>query len=297
MTKSKAVKTKACPAPSAPKWSEIEQTRKSLVRMRGGDQFFKLVLDGALQAARQKANPIRGNLAAAALRELVGHLLHSLAPDAELTACSWYSQVRGTNGPTRAQRAQFIAHGALSPQYVEETLGLVIDDIATPLLDAMGELNKRTHVRSGSVLNASEEVRWLCGEVLDAVVDLLEAARDCRSAVEEQLREHIDEAVMDRLIEEQIQELDELSTHTTVDEHQSEEIEVVEIGLEVITLSVTGTVYITLQYGSNSDVRNDIGAVMSDSYPYRAVVQVKTLDPTVFVGTIDVQVDTREFYE
>lgn len=297
MAKSKAVKKQTRPAPPAPKWSELERTRKSLVRMRKGDLFFERVLDGALQAARQKTNPIRGNLAAAALRELVGHLLHGLAPDSELTACSWYSQVKGTKGPTRAQRAQFIAHGALSPTYVEETLGLVIAEISTPLLEAMDELNKRTHVRAGSVLSASKQVRWLCAEVLDAVTELLEAARDCRSAVEEQLREHIDQAVMDRLIEEQIQELDELSTHTTVDEHQSEEIEVVEIGLEVITLSVTGTVYVTLQYGSNSYVRNDIGAVMPDSYPYKAEVQVKTLAPTEFVGTIDVHVDNSSFYE
>ncbi|WP_027528712.1 hypothetical protein [Bradyrhizobium sp. Ec3.3] len=74
---------------------------------------------------------------------------------------------------------------------------------------------------------------------------------------------------------ETLQELDELSTHTTFDKHHVGDVRVVSIDDEFIDLVVRGTVYVELQYGSSSVLGNDMGAIMSDSHPYTARTKLK----------------------
>jgi hypothetical protein len=99
-------------------------------------------------------------------------------------------------------------------------------------------------------------------------------------------------------LSETLQELDELSTHTTVDDHYVAEVRVLRVDDNFIHLVARGTVYVELQYGSGSDLRNDMGAVMSDSYPYTARMQSNARSPReIFKDTIDVAVNNRSFYE
>jgi hypothetical protein len=63
---------------------------------------------------------IRLNQFAAAMRELFGHTLHALAPDANVTKCEWFKRVPKTNGPTRRQRAKYATQGGLSDDYIDE---------------------------------------------------------------------------------------------------------------------------------------------------------------------------------
>ena len=51
------------------------------------------MLEGAFEVGESK-NPIRGNLCAAAIREVTGHVLHTLAPDSRVSNCCWYKQDR-----------------------------------------------------------------------------------------------------------------------------------------------------------------------------------------------------------
>jgi Predicted pPIWI-associating nuclease len=55
------------------------------------NEFSQHVLAGAFRVAADRQNPLRLNLFAAALRELFSHTLHTLAPDTEVTQCSWYT--------------------------------------------------------------------------------------------------------------------------------------------------------------------------------------------------------------
>jgi hypothetical protein len=54
------------------------------------------------------------------MRELFGHTLHALAPDANVTKCEWFKRVPKTNGPTRRQRAKYATQGGLSDDYIDE---------------------------------------------------------------------------------------------------------------------------------------------------------------------------------
>jgi hypothetical protein len=281
----------------APTWAAIEDEVDALLARRPGDEFFAKVLTGALRVARDVENPIRGNLFASACREAVTHLLHTLAPEETVRSCHWFEQANGTTTVTRAQRADFIAHGGLMPSYVEATLRLSRDEYVKPLLEAMEDLNKHTHVKPETVLDDDEAIRWSAGATMDSISGLFDAAEECRSTVVHELRGAIDERVMDRILSETICELDELSTHTHVDETATEEIAIVEIGPYTIRFEVEGTVYVTLQYGSDSDMESGDGASMGDSYPFTAAVIADATNPAKFLEVLEPKVDNSSFFE
>lgn len=293
----KAVRAKGSKA-RTPRWRELRAHAKALRARLPPDPFPRDLIAGAFAVGRDKANPIRGNLFAAAMRELVTYVLHTLAPDTEVSACAWFKPEPNTNGPTRNQRATYIAQAGLAKTFVANELKLDIGSVAKPLIEAMDRLNKLTHLKPHSVLADDKLIRRLAGEVFEVVEELLKTARTCREAVARELTQHIDRTLFDSMISDMIDDLDILSTHTTVEGQESEEIVVVRMDHELIGFAVSGQVHARLQYGSNSDVRNDIGAVTYDSYPYAATLEAKVTDPTrPLANTVRLEVDNSSFYE
>lgn len=280
-----------------PDWSEIRAKGQLLSAEHPDDAFMKTVLEGAFLVG-ESDNPIRGNLCAAAIRELTGHVLHSMAPDRCVTACSWYELVKDTKGPTRMQRVTYIVQGALPADFVENVLKLDVSKTARPLLNSIDSLNRSTHVRENTILDDDEDIRVLVDDSLDGLLDIYEAARACREEVHRSLRAEVFDAVLDALLSETLQELDELSTHTSVDGHEVNEYTITVVDDEFIELAVDGTVYVELQYGSRSDIRNDMGAILSDSYPYTATMKARVIEPQLIIrDSVNVRVDNSGFYE
>ena len=132
-------------------WNDIDALRTDLVKHFPEDRFFRELLKGVMRVARDKRNPIRGNLVASGLREVIGHVLHSLAPDEDVRSCVWFEQAPDTNTVTRRQRANYIVHAGLPDTFVEETLKLDVQEFVQPLLDAIYALSKAT-VNGGAKL-------------------------------------------------------------------------------------------------------------------------------------------------
>jgi hypothetical protein len=280
-----------------PSWPELRQRGDAFLREIPQDDFAATVLAGAFQVG-ESGNPIRGNLCAAAIREVAGHVLHTLAPDSRVSKCCWYKQEPKTNGPTRQQRAIYIVQGGLPIDFVTDTLKLDHKAVCRPLIKAMDRLNRATHVREETILTDDKEIRRLVDDALSGLLDVFAATRECQEEVHKQLADEIHDAVFDTFLTETLQELDELSTHTTVDDHYVSEVRVLSVDEEFINIVANGTVYVELQYGSGSDLRNDMGAVISDSYPYSARMKSKVRSPSeVIKETVDVSVDNRSFYE
>ena len=248
--------------------------------------------------ARDKANPIRGNLAASGLREVVGHVLHCLAPDQDVRRCVWFVQHPDTDTVTRRQRASYIVHAGLPDTFVQRTLNLDVRSSVQPILNSMRALNKGTHLRPETTVRKGRKVRAMIWDVLDGVLTLLDAAAASRNKLKQSIEALMEHAVFQRLIMDTISDLDELSTHTVVDDHYIDTLEVEDVGATEITYAISGTVDVELQYGSNGDVRRDAGFRKSASYPYRATVSSSAAKPLEIHGRdVDLTVDTRSFYE
>lgn len=282
---------------ASPSRSDLRKLGQEFLREFPDDAFMSTVLEGALHVG-ESDNPIRGNLCALALRKITSHLLLTLAPDSRVSNCCWFKQEAKTDRPTRKQRATYIVQGGLPFEFVTDTLQLDHDAVSRPLIKAMDRLNKATHVREKTLLTDEAAIRALVDSALNSLIDLFKAARACQQEVHRELASEIHDAVLDTFLSETLQKLDELSTHTLFDYHQTEDIQVLSIDDELIHLKVSGTVYVDLQYGSSSDMRNDMGAVISDSYPYTARLQSKARSPREIIKeSVDVSVDNSSFFE
>jgi len=134
--------------------------------------------------------------------------------------------------------------------------------------------------------------------ILHGLLNLLKIAQNSRAQLKETIADVIHHAIFENLISDAIQELDEISTHTIIDGHYIDAIVVRTLNATEIQYVVAGEVEVELQYGSNSDVRNDNGFRKDDSYPYTAVVNSNPAKPMeIRPNEVTLQVDNSSFYE
>src|SRR5579864_1496972 len=167
--------------------SALEQELRSKLR----DDFSHQLLTGALQVASDQSNPVRHSQFASSMRSLFDHTLHALAPDANVTQCSWFAQEPGTNGPTRRQRAKYATQGGLSDQYVAQ-VGVDVKDLHDEALAAIQEMNKYTHVQQNTLVQDQAQIDAFTNDAMSALLNLFLSFEHCRATVIEALAEKID---------------------------------------------------------------------------------------------------------
>lgn len=229
---------------------------------------------------RDLSNPLRLSNYAYAARELSRHLLHRLAPDEEVRACIWYKCDPARPGQvTRAQRAQYAIQGGLSEDYVRDVLDIDIDDVKRRLTKAIDDLSKFTHIE--------ESVFALPEHIVDAHVASAEAALDnlcgtihtCHKELIDALSERIDDAIVDSTLRETILEIDELSTHHSIEEVYTDDVKIIRISADRIQLLAEGGIGVELQWGSGSDRARGDGAEISESFPFTCNLSCPVDDP------------------
>lgn len=216
-----------------------------------------------------KSNTLRLNNYSYAMRELTRHVLHRLAPDNYVISCSWYkNETDKEKGITRKQRSYYAVQGGLENSYVENTLGLEVEDIHSRLVKAINSLSKFTHIEPNVFDLPEADIDALVNETNESVYGFLTTIRDCRKMIIDSLWEHIDSAVIDETLKETIIAIDELATHHFIDEVYTDKVEIYEINHESIKFRVYGSIGCELQWGSNSDLRRGDGAVLPQSFPF-----------------------------
>ncbi len=262
------------------------------LRARLPDDFHRHLLDAAMQALHEP-NPLRHAFFSLAFRELTRHVLASLAPDNQVAACSWYEAPENTTTKfTRDQRISYILHGGLSPGYAEDTLKLDLDAERRPLLKAINWLSKQVHINP-ETLAAAAELDVQADATVKMFLDLLVAAEAARVALVNHLEGHINDEIDMQVLTESLEAIDELSTHSSVDEVYVDNIKVVSVGSQEIRFLAKGTLGVGLQFGSNSDVRNDQGAVMAESFGFTCELtssvdepeQIAVVEDTLLIDT------------
>ena len=216
-----------------------------------------------------KLNPLRLNNYSYAMRELTRHVLHRLAPDDYVISCQWYNkETDKEKGITRKQRAYYAVQGGLENSYVDNILGLEVEDIHSRLVKAINNFSKFTHIEPKVFDLPESDIESLVIETTESVYGFLTTIRDCRKMIIDSLWEHIDSAVIDEALRETIIAIDELATHHVIDEVYTDKVEIYEINHEFIKFRAYGTIGCELQWGSNSDLRRGDGAVLPQSFPF-----------------------------
>lgn len=246
---------------------------------QASDKFLLSCLQGARRALLDQANPLRLNFFATAMRMLIEHMMDTLAPNDDVMRCAWFKPEKSDGKPTRGQRFAYAIHGGFQESFVKDSLLVDPSPLRKRLIDAVDRCSTRIHAREHNVI-ADKGLQDAEAElILSAVADVLDAIRECRAAVLEPIAAELDETAVDRLMSETLGEVDELASHYYLQEVYVDHTNVHTIGPETITYKSTGSVDVILQYGSNSDIRNDMGAQIEESFPFSCYIEVPLSEP------------------
>ncbi len=261
---------------------------------------FERDLFGASQKnLDDKSNPLRLNNYSYAMRELTRHVLHRLAPDENVLNCDWYNnETDKDNGITRKQRAYYAVQGGLYDSYVQNALGLEVEEIHKDLVKAIKKLSKFTHIEPKVFGLPDADIDALVNETTEAVYGFLTTISDCRRLIIDSLWEQVDSAVIDEILRETILALDELASHHFIDEVYTDKVEIYQIDHEFIMFRAEGSIGCELQWGSNSDLRRGDGAIMPEFFSFECELLSPVHSPES-VDSVDgtLSVDTSSWYE
>jgi hypothetical protein len=263
------------------------------LRSKTQDQFAAWTIDGALSALATEKNPLRLNFFSTAMRILFEHIMDSRSPEDQVVNANWFKPERPNGKPTRWQRVMFAIQGGLSETFVKDELKVDLPPLRKRLLGAVDELSKHVHGRANTIIRDEKEQEAVAKETVEAMNEFLDALRECRDAVLKPMTEALDRAAINLLLSETILEIDELATHHSVDEIYVDDIIVQAIGADSMTYRVTGSLGVTLQWGSNSDLRRGDGAEVEQSFPFSCEFQLPLDDPwDLDLAELSYEVDT-----
>jgi hypothetical protein len=263
------------------------------------DPFHKKLLAAAIKSLSEAGNPLAFNNFCSAYRELVRHVLSSLAPDTEILRCSWYEPDKSSKtGITRAHAVSYIVQGGLSDEYVSEELGIDAKKERKALLSAINGLNKYVHVNEETFGIDEKIASGKASKAIGALIEALRLSETCRDVLARSLESKIHDEVVATAIGDTIQSIDELATHHFIDEVYVGEIRVVRVDSALIHIKAIGSIGVELQWGSRSDLARGDGATLGKSFPLSCELQSEVDSPNEFhVVESTLSVDTSSWWE
>lgn len=262
------------------------------------NEFEKELLAASLKNLISKDNKLRFNNFAYGIRELSRHILLSLAPNDQVEKCCWYkNESKKPDNTTRAEKIKYAIQKGL-PDYFVETFYDTEDHIYL-IKETLEVLNKFTHVNSDTFDLSDHKLDILSSEVLNTFRDFAFGIKEFNKLFKKELEEHIDKVVMEHTIEETFDEIDILSTHHNVEEHETSSYDILEIDSQYIQIEAKGNLSVRQQYGSDGDFAKGDGFEMYSSFPFECNISIKiNKDFTKSeYKTLNFSVDTDSWYE
>lgn len=122
----------------------------------------------------------------------------------------------------------------------------------------------------------------------------------CRDKIAEGIMDLIDDELVESLYLDTYDELDILSTHSSIEEYYIDGYEIKPLREGVISCVTTGNVLARLQYGSDGDQRRGDGMVTSMEFPFTAEFTCRLCGEGIVdyeVVETSISIDTDSFYE
>jgi Predicted pPIWI-associating nuclease len=147
------------------------------------------------------------------------------------------------------------------------------------LLSTIDELSKHIHGRENTIIRDQSAQDAIAAATAAAMAEFLDVIRECRAAVLGPIAEALDDAAVNALITDTLGDVDEIASHYSLDDVYVGNAVVHSIGPDNIIYRVTGSVAVTLQWGSNSDVRRGDGVELDQSFPFYCDIEVPLSEP------------------
>jgi hypothetical protein len=203
----------------------------------------------------------------------------TLAPAEQVMQSRWFVAERDDGKPTRWQRVIFAIQGGLLDAFVKGTLGVHVVPLRDTLLGAVNDLSKHVHGNENTVVPDVAKQNEVARSTIEALEYLLDVYQNCRFAIVGSIRQQLDDAPVEALLAETIMEVDELATHHSLDEVYVDETWVKAIGANSIIYGTHGSISVTLQWGSNSDVKRGDGVEIEQPFRFQCDIEVPLDSP------------------
>lgn len=253
--------------------SQIQKYKQALsdfVKTR----FEKKLLNASLKNLSDNSNKFHFNNFAYGIRELSRHVLDGLAPLKEVEACPWYKNITGKKGQlSRSERIKYAIQGGLPDKVVSKIFNLEKESKA--VLKAIDILNTYTHVNEKTFDLKESEVLSLSHRVVDAFSNFVNVIEKCRERLISKIEDRIYDLVMDYSVSDSLDSVAELSTHYSLESAWINDYHITKISSHSLSINAEGCLNTILQFGSNSDVKNDIGAELEMSFPFACLLTME----------------------
>jgi hypothetical protein len=228
------------------------------------DDFSRTLLRGALAALTQENVATRAQHFSVSMRDLSDHMLEQLAPDDEaVKACAWYQQHPNVQGPTRRQRAFYASRGGLTDAFLKDGLKLDPNEFHAEIGPAFKQLNKRTHLKPDTVITEANELEAIANETIGALLEIFDVTEEVRAEIIGRIEGHLYDEAVSAFINETIDSLDLIAGRYKTGGVLYDETRVVSIDADTIRYEITGSVDVSLHYGSGSDA-----ATIDGNFPF-----------------------------
>jgi len=264
-------------------------------------QFERDLFDACLHNLQEKNNKLRFNNFAYSMRELTRHFLDRLSPDIDVLNAPWFEPYDKDKPKqiTRAQRIKYAIQGWLSDEYIKTALKLNFEEVSRNLKKSIDELSKYTHVNPDTFNVEDDTILDTSYNVLSDTLLFFMTVTEAQDRVNKAVIKCIDEEMISSFYVETQQDLDILATHYEVLSYIIATIKETNRDDKNIFLQVDGSIHVRLQYGSDNDLKRDIGYETTMIFPFTSqmVANYKNKEGNVHIVDAKIQVNNDDFYE
>ena len=257
------------------------------------DQFSRDLLKGALAALTQENVATRAQHFSVSMRDLSDHMLKQLAPDDEaVKKCPWYNQHPKIQGPTRRERALYASRGGLTDSFIKDELTLDPGEFHAEISPAFKKLNKCTHLKPDTVITDPAELDDLADNTIGALLEIFDVTNNVRKEIVSRIGIHLYDAAIGAFINETIDSLDLIAGRYETEGVLYDEMRVLSIEAGKIHYEITGSVDVTLHYGSEPN-----SATIKENFPFTCATEASTAEPLKLLSEhTDMKVDTSSWH-
>ena len=276
----------------------IKNNLKSLL----SDPFDKELVDYAFRNLEDINNPIRLNNFSYVLRELLYRVLDRNAPHKDVSKSSWFSpMIKGkSTTATKIQQMQYMMLDNFPNDFVNKVLNIDVKCAAEYLNGILKSMNAYTHINPETIRYTDEDVKIKVSKVCELFTNLFGLIEKIRYKIYKGVSNCIDNELLETMYTDTFNEVDILSTHSTVEEYSIQDLKIKRVSDCVLKCTVQGVVTAHLQYGSNYDIKNDDGYETDMSFPFTGSFTCTLTEKGIEnynIEECDIDIDTNSFYE
>lgn len=254
--------------------------------------FEKELFVASLRNYCTHGNPLRFHNFAFSMRELVLQIIDRRAPDSDVKKATWYKKENDKFDVTRRQKLKYCAQGVLADSYLDE---YTLEDLNQSIKDYLKEFNffnKYTHITEKHFHACPKKFYTDMKYIIQRSREVIEEIDSMENLVVNSIPDTLQDNIFEYIINNFPSELDILASNVVVDSVSPEELIVTYLEHDGIIVDVSGTVYVTQEYGKGEDFTE-----LSENYPFNVSVELSVNDPTdVTVDESDFEIDTSSWF-